>query len=330
MRVFLGGTCAETSWRNDIIGGITIDYFNPVVEDWTKDDIAIEDDEKNNKCDIHLYVITSEMFGVYSIAEMIDSVHNKEKQTIVQILPNDFDDAQLKSLEATSKLINERGGICNIDDDLNISIDIINSLDIVQESVSSNVDLLNQIELELVYMTEYVKTVTTKEEILKAYNEVFRMDCSDFYDNTTSQEAKKLLKDYTGTAHTLETLLDKSTISKYDLLLGYLRGIVNEEMISMGSMPNAVAADITYNKEEHKVETRQRPLGGLKEEGKLEDIKLAVKDMNKKSPKDGAILSAALYSKESDSLDKERLALYFDMLDEAGFQILKQIASLKV
>jgi len=76
MRIFLGGTCADTTWREEFIKeieGSEIEYFNPVVKDWTPECQAIEEDEKNNKCDTHLYVITKEMMGTYSIAEIINS-----------------------------------------------------------------------------------------------------------------------------------------------------------------------------------------------------------------------------------------------------------------
>lgn len=76
MKIFLGGTCANTNWRKKFIEAIKplgIEYFNPVVEDWTSECQAIEEDEKNNKCDCHLYVITKEMMGTYSIAEIINS-----------------------------------------------------------------------------------------------------------------------------------------------------------------------------------------------------------------------------------------------------------------
>ena len=76
MRIFLGGTCAETTWRDELIPyliGAKIEYFNPVVKNWTPKCQAIEEDEKNNKCDCHLYVITKEMKGTYSIAEIINS-----------------------------------------------------------------------------------------------------------------------------------------------------------------------------------------------------------------------------------------------------------------
>ena len=76
MKIFLGGTCANTKWREELIPYLeksNIEYFNPIVEDWTPECQAIEEDEKNNKCDCHLYVITKEMMGTYSIAEIINS-----------------------------------------------------------------------------------------------------------------------------------------------------------------------------------------------------------------------------------------------------------------
>ena len=39
-RWFLGGTCAETTWRNELMPLLDdkgIEYFNPVVEDWTEE-----------------------------------------------------------------------------------------------------------------------------------------------------------------------------------------------------------------------------------------------------------------------------------------------------
>lgn len=78
MRIFLGGTCADTTWRDELIPLLEqnhIDYFNPVVKDWTPECQAIEEEEKNRKCDVHLYVITKEMMGTYSIAEIIHSAH---------------------------------------------------------------------------------------------------------------------------------------------------------------------------------------------------------------------------------------------------------------
>ena len=89
---------------------LKIDHFNPVVEDWTSECQKIEEDEKNNHCNIHLYVITKEMIGVYSIAEVVDSVHNPDKKTVFHVISDGFDKSQLKSFKAVGDLIKRHGG----------------------------------------------------------------------------------------------------------------------------------------------------------------------------------------------------------------------------
>lgn len=68
-KVFLGGTCNESEWRNYLIKLLTIDYFNPVVDDWTEECMA-EERKQREICDYCLYTITPKMTGVYSIAEV--------------------------------------------------------------------------------------------------------------------------------------------------------------------------------------------------------------------------------------------------------------------
>jgi hypothetical protein len=126
MKVFLGGTCNNTTWREELIPLLTIDYFNPVVKDWTPECQEIEKQQKE-LCNIHLYVITKEMTGVFSIAEMVDSVHI-QKQTIVCIVPDGFDEFQLRSFKAVVDLINERGGFGIITSDyLGYCSEMVNS-----------------------------------------------------------------------------------------------------------------------------------------------------------------------------------------------------------
>ena len=88
-------------------------YFNPVVEDWTPECQAIEEQEKVI-CDYHLYVITPKMKGVFSIAEVVnDSMKLKDKCIFCVTKEEDDDDFQqheLKSLKATEKLITNNGG----------------------------------------------------------------------------------------------------------------------------------------------------------------------------------------------------------------------------
>lgn len=35
--VFLGGTCNNSTWRDKLIPLLTVDYFNPIVNEWTKE-----------------------------------------------------------------------------------------------------------------------------------------------------------------------------------------------------------------------------------------------------------------------------------------------------
>ncbi|MCC6723683.1 MAG: hypothetical protein IT258_04185, partial [Saprospiraceae bacterium] len=97
-----------------------------VVEDWTPECQAIERQEKELECNIHFYCITKEMQGVFSIAEVVDSVHNKFKTTILHVIPAGFRKGQLKSLEAVVDLVNSRGGIAYIDGDLSRSANVLN------------------------------------------------------------------------------------------------------------------------------------------------------------------------------------------------------------
>lgn len=125
-RIFLGGTRNEDTRREELIKLIQVDFFNPIIEDWTPECQENETDEKENKCNIHLYVITSKMTGVFAIAEVIDSAHNKSKRTILQIIPNGFTKGQIKSLQAVVDLVNRRGGIAYIDNSINRAARIIN------------------------------------------------------------------------------------------------------------------------------------------------------------------------------------------------------------
>lgn len=114
-RIFLGGTCADTTWRDELIEGLKqydVEWFNPVVKDWTPECQAIEEDEKNNKCNVHLYVITPEMIGVYSIAEIINScwqaqVYGTKVDKVAFFVLGDWDVKQSKSFNATMRLCSD-------------------------------------------------------------------------------------------------------------------------------------------------------------------------------------------------------------------------------
>lgn len=115
-RVFLGGTCNESTWRDELMPLLTaanIDFFNPVVSDWTPEAQARERDERVN-CDFVLYVITPEMTGVYSIAEVVDDSNKRPLTTIFLVIEELsqgplFTTGQLRSLRETARLVHRNG-----------------------------------------------------------------------------------------------------------------------------------------------------------------------------------------------------------------------------
>jgi len=109
MKVFLGGTCNNSTWRDELIPMLTIDYFNPVVEDWTPECMA-EEIKQREECDFCLYVITPDMIGVYSIAEVVDDSNKRPEKTLFCFLEFGFSKAQVKSLEQVMKMVRDNGG----------------------------------------------------------------------------------------------------------------------------------------------------------------------------------------------------------------------------
>ncbi len=107
-KIFLGGTCNESKWRDDLIQMLTIDYFNPVVEDWTEECMK-EEIKQRQECDFCLYVITPKMTGVYSIAEVVDDSNKRPDKVIFVILNYDdgnmFTEGQIKSLKQVGRMI---------------------------------------------------------------------------------------------------------------------------------------------------------------------------------------------------------------------------------
>ena len=113
--VFLGGTCNKSTWRDSLIPLLSINYFNPVVEDWTQECMA-EELKQREECDYCLYVITPEMVGFYSIAEVIDDSNKRPNKTVFCFSAEcsyvDFTTHQVKSLEQVGKMVVGNGGAC--------------------------------------------------------------------------------------------------------------------------------------------------------------------------------------------------------------------------
>lgn len=134
-KVFLGGTCNDSKWRDKLIPMLDIDYFNPVVDDWTEE-CYLEELKQREICDYCLYVMTPRMTGVYSIAEVVDDSNKRPNKTILCVLKSDmdytpalrwreeenkfvighdevekqFNEGQMKSLERTGLMVQKNGG----------------------------------------------------------------------------------------------------------------------------------------------------------------------------------------------------------------------------
>lgn len=120
-KIFLGGTCNGSLWRDQLIPLLTVDYFNPVVENWTPE-CQEEELKQRLECTNLLYVITPKMTGMYSIAEAVDDSNKRPEDTTFIVFKDDcgsvFTEHQFKSLKATAKLILANGGDIGIYDSL--------------------------------------------------------------------------------------------------------------------------------------------------------------------------------------------------------------------
>lgn len=113
-RFFLGGTTAGTGWRDEIIPELKsrgLNYFDPRVPDWTEEARKKEEEEKE-KCDTMLFLITPEMKGVFSVAEVINSswevVSSGNGFVYFGILDNgEWDEPRWRSLQATLEMVKE-------------------------------------------------------------------------------------------------------------------------------------------------------------------------------------------------------------------------------
>ena len=108
---FLEGTCNNSTWREKLIALFNdqVEFFNPVVPDWTPECQAREDKAREESRYV-LFVITSEMTGVFSIAEAVDCSNKRPESTLFAYLPDGFNKDQIKSLATTSRMIARNGG----------------------------------------------------------------------------------------------------------------------------------------------------------------------------------------------------------------------------
>lgn len=112
MKVFLGGTMNDSTWRDKLISELKIDFFNPMVDVWDEKAQLNEIKEKE-VCDFLLFVITPLMTGIYSIAEVVDASNKTPEKTILCVMESDdgkeWTNSQKSSLNAVENLVHSNG-----------------------------------------------------------------------------------------------------------------------------------------------------------------------------------------------------------------------------
>jgi hypothetical protein len=108
-KVFLGGTCANSKWRDKLIPMLKINYFNPVVKNWTKE-CMVEELKQREECDFVLYVL-SRAYSTYSIAEVVDDSNKRPQKTICCIINETLPNGELALSKQELKHLNEVGNM---------------------------------------------------------------------------------------------------------------------------------------------------------------------------------------------------------------------------
>jgi len=118
-KVFLGGTCNESTWRDRLIEHLDTDYFNPVVEKGhLTHECMAEEIRQRESCDFCLYVLTPKMTtspnsGIYSIAEVVDDSNKRPEKTLFLALASDggryFSTGQMESIEQVRRMVSQNG-----------------------------------------------------------------------------------------------------------------------------------------------------------------------------------------------------------------------------
>lgn len=113
MRCFLGGTCADSTWRNELLPKLSCSAFNPVVENWTEE--CYQEELWHMEHDKNLFwVVTPETKGFLSFAEAVDNAYKYGNKLVFTYISacngKQFDEIQIKSLNKIGGLVQRAGG----------------------------------------------------------------------------------------------------------------------------------------------------------------------------------------------------------------------------
>lgn len=122
--VFLGGTCANSTWRTDLISLLNdnVPYFDPQVADWTSADAEREDACKP-VAGINVFVITGDALGTYSGWEICEEAHRAPEKLVFATV-GELPENQVKGITKIKKALVAKG--CRVCDSLEEIAEIIN------------------------------------------------------------------------------------------------------------------------------------------------------------------------------------------------------------
>jgi hypothetical protein len=124
MSVFLGGTCAGSTWRDELVEKLDtskIDAFNPVVDNWTEECQKVEDYHKEND-DVMLFVLTPESKSIYSWVEVTMACLKQPERTVLCVLEQrdgkEYEGHEKKAVMKSVKDLKNNGAtvVGNLDD----------------------------------------------------------------------------------------------------------------------------------------------------------------------------------------------------------------------
>ena len=122
--VLLGGTCADSIWRKDLIAKLhdNVPYFDPQVAEWTEADAEREDACKP-VAKLNVFVITGDALGTYSGWEIHEEA-TKAAFKLIFCTVGELPANQVKGIGKIKKGLSRMGAtVC---ENLNEIADIIN------------------------------------------------------------------------------------------------------------------------------------------------------------------------------------------------------------
>jgi hypothetical protein len=110
--IFLCGASVKITQRDELISALKIN----VVESC------------KDSCNIHLYILTEENAGIFSMAEVSESATSAGHITVFHVIPDGFRESIMSSFNTMVNLVLDNGGIAYIDPDLYRTSTILNTI----------------------------------------------------------------------------------------------------------------------------------------------------------------------------------------------------------